>query len=135
MFPPDYKAFVILGDDVNKEITVDIAPLPTEEHHSLDYSNTQQITISSKHRMNDRLLHPDAIIPTKGSVDLAAFDLHSAECYIITPGKTAKINTGVNIEYPPGYFGSITSCSGLAIKHHLSISTGTIDRDYTGLIQ
>ena len=81
-------------------------------------------------------LNNNAIIPTRGSKEAAGFDLYACidEPVTIQPHETVKINTGLAIEPPKGYFGAIFARSGLAIKSGLRPANcvGVCDEDYTG---
>ena len=80
-------------------------------------------------------LDPDAIIPVRATPFSAAFDLFSLEDIHIDPfaGNTL-VKTGVAVQMPEGTYGRIAMRSGLAVKHHLFVSAGVIDLDYTGPI-
>lgn len=98
-----------------------------------------------------KLLSDKAKMPFKGSEEAAGFDLCACldkECNFyscskdnvnrlhIFPHKTVKINTGIAIEIPKGYFGGIYARSGLATKCGLRPANcvGVIDSDYRGEI-
>ncbi len=80
-----------------------------------------------------------AILPTSGSKYAAGYDLYAhidTETQYIQAGKTEKINTGICVEIPNGYFGAIFARSGLATKRGLRPANcvGVIDSDYRGEI-
>ena len=81
-------------------------------------------------------LNKNAIIPTKGSVGSAGFDLYACinEKVEIPAGKTVKIGTGLAIAIPQGFFGAIFARSGLATKKGLRPANcvGVGDSDYRG---
>lgn len=81
-------------------------------------------------------LSETAIIPTRGSEQAAGYDLYAdiQETTMIRPGDTLKVNTGIAIEIPDGYFGGIYPRSGLATKQGLAPANkvGVIDSDYRG---
>lgn len=81
-------------------------------------------------------LNENAIIPTKGSVGSAGFDLYACldEKVEIPVGKTVKIGTGWAIAIPRGFFGAIFARSGLATKKGLRPANcvGVGDSDYRG---
>jgi dUTP pyrophosphatase len=80
-------------------------------------------------------LHPDAIIPTRGTPHSAGFDLYAIKDMLITGGcGNVIIPTGIAVQLPEGTYGRIAMRSGLAVKQHLSVSAGVIDVDYTGEI-
>ena len=81
-------------------------------------------------------LNSNAKIPHRGSEGAAGYDLYACinEPYIITPHTTKKVETGLSIEIPHGYFGAIFARSGLATKKGLrpANAVGVCDIDYTG---
>jgi dUTP pyrophosphatase len=86
--------------------------------------------------MNIKLLNENAKIPTRGSEYSAGYDLYAAidKPLIIPVGETRKVDTGVAIECPIGYFGAIYARSGLATKRGLRPANcvGVADSDYRG---
>ena len=87
-------------------------------------------------------LNEKAKLPKRGSEQAAGYDLCSCfpedwgERLVIQPNETVKINTGLSMELPEGYFGGIFPRSGLAIKQGLVIANnvGVVDADYRGEI-
>lgn len=81
-------------------------------------------------------LNENAIIPTKGSVGSAGWDLYACldDKVEIPAGKTVKIGTGLAIAVPQGFFGAIFARSGLATKKGLRPANcvGVCDSDYRG---
>jgi dUTP pyrophosphatase len=79
-----------------------------------------------------------ATIPTRESSSAAGYDLYAdiAEPVTVPPHGTVKINTGLAMEIPDGYFGGIAARSGLAAKEGLRPANcyGIIDSDYRGEI-
>lgn len=67
-------------------------------------------------RLNDL-----AKIPTRGSKYSAGYDLYAATSYDIhiPPHSTVKIDTGLVMEIPQGYFGAFFARSGIATKRGL----------------
>ena len=95
--------------------------------------------------MEYKKLYETAITPTRGSEDAAGFDLYAcgyegqmcnAEHWevFVHAGDTIKINTGISVAIPKGYFGGIYARSGLACKQGLAPANkvGVIDSDYRG---
>eukprot|EP00957_Ditylum_brightwellii_P063404 4812515-Ditylum_brightwellii.AAC.1 len=80
------------------------------------------------------LKHPDGIVPFKGSLNAADYDMHSIESIIIPVEEQRKVNTWICMIFSKQYFGFVTLQSGLAAKHSISIPTGIIYPDYTGTI-
>ena len=85
-----------------------------------------------------KLLNDLAIFPTFGSYGAAGIDLYAASEYdiIIRPHQTVKIDTGLAMAIPDGYFGAIYARSGLATKQGLRPANcvGVVDSDYRGPI-
>lgn len=83
-------------------------------------------------------LSDTAKIPTRESSCAAGYDLYAdiPETITIKPHETMKINTGVAMEIPEGYFGGIAARSGLATKEGLRPANcyGIVDSDYRGQI-
>ena len=83
-----------------------------------------------------KLLNNKAKMPTRGSEKAAGYDLYACtnSPIIIAPHNTIKINTGVSIELPHGYFGGIFARSGLATNQgrRLANCVAVIDEDYRG---
>lgn len=79
-------------------------------------------------------LTEDAIIPTKGSINAAGYDLYATTDEIIPPFSTTRIGTGLAFEIPEGYFAGIYARSGLATKEGLRPANcvGVCDSDYRG---
>ena len=81
-------------------------------------------------------LNPNAIIPTKGSIEAAGYDLYACidKSISIKPQETVKIGTGLAVEIPASFWLGIFARSGLATKKGLRPANcvGVIDSDYRG---
>ena len=86
--------------------------------------------------MKIKKLHPDAILPTRGSAEAAGYDLYSVDTVCIEPGETRLIHTGIAIEIHQYFWGGIYARSGLATKKGLrpANGVGVIDSDFRGEI-
>ena len=88
--------------------------------------------------INIKLLNEFAKVPTRGSAQAAGYDLYAATNYEIEiqPHSTVKVDTGIAVEIPEGYFGAVYARSGLATKQGLRPANcvGVIDSDYRGPI-
>ena len=75
-------------------------------------------------------------IPCKATSGSAGYDLSSADCVTIEPGKCAMISTGVRVALPCDSVGLIFERSSLH-RHGLSLANkvGVIDSDYRGVIK
>lgn len=74
-----------------------------------------------KMKIRVKKLDEHAVLPTRGSVDAAGYDLYvkTTEDTVIPPHETVMIGTGLAMEIPQGYFGAIFARSGLACKSGL----------------
>ena len=77
-------------------------------------------------------LHPDAVIPFRGTAGSAGFDLSSIEAVTIPPRSRKLIHTGIAIACPPGTYARIAPRFGLTVRNSLGIGAGVIDPDYRG---
>lgn len=80
-------------------------------------------------------LHSAAKVPQKGREGDCAYDLFSVEQYRIKPFERVKIDTGIALEIPPGFYGQICERSGLAINKGLKVGGGIIDESFRGPLQ
>ena len=78
-------------------------------------------------------LDPGAFAPKRAHEYDAGLDLYSPVDYTLPARSRICIDTGVHAEIPSGYFGLITSKSGLMVNRGVKC-TGTIDSGYTGAI-
>lgn len=79
-------------------------------------------------------LDEGAFMPTRAHEPDAGADLRSPIDFVIYPGQSKQIDTGVHMEIPVGYAGFLKSKSGLATRHGVVSIEGTIDAGYTGSI-
>ena len=90
-------------------------------------------------KINIKKLYADAVIPTRGSIEAAGYDLYAYidNEIIIKSHETIMIGTGISLEIPDGYFGAIYARSGLASKKNLRPANcvGVIDSDYRGEVK
>jgi dUTP pyrophosphatase len=84
--------------------------------------------------LNFKKLHPNAMLPTRGSSNAAGLDLHSIEDVVIGIGERKGIRTGISVEIPIGFYGRVAPRSGLAIDYGIDVLAGVIDSDYRGEI-
>ena len=87
-----------------------------------------------------RLLHPDARLPTYGSVGAACFDFYAYvpnKSTLMLPNEPVDFPTGVSREIPEGWVLLLYSRSGHAFKSDIRLSNcvGVIDSDYRGEIR
>ena len=80
-------------------------------------------------------MSPGAVVPTKTTKYSIGLDLYSPENYLIHPRRQELIPIQIRLGIPPGYYGRITSKSGLAMQHEIHVGAGVIDPDYTAEIK
>lgn len=85
-------------------------------------------------QVNFKKINPYAITPTRAYKGDAGYDLYAFNQYIIKPGETIKVATGIILEIPEGYYMEIVPRSGISYKTMLRIanSPGIIDSGYRG---
>lgn len=77
------------------------------------------------------------VIPRQWSDGAVGFDLVAdipEDQWILAPGETRKIPTGICIQIPPGYCAQIWGRSGNAANRSLDRLAGIIDPDFRGEI-
>jgi dUTP pyrophosphatase len=79
-----------------------------------------------------KLIHPDAQVPSRGSIHAAGVDLYAPEGHRLVPGQRKLIPTGLKIAVPHGFYGRVAPRSGIAFKHGIDVLAGVIDSDYRG---
>lgn len=79
-------------------------------------------------------LSKNSIIPTRGSIKAAGYDLYAIENYILKPNERKLFKIGLSMEIPSGLYGRIAPRSGLALKNGIDVLAGVIDEDYRGEI-
>lgn len=87
-------------------------------------------------KLRFKKLKENAITPTRGSEYAAGYDLYCIEDLMIVPHNSVKVDTGLAIEIPEGYFGALFARSGLACENNIRPANcvGVIDADYRGPI-
>ena len=90
-------------------------------------------------KINVKLLHPKAQLPTYGSAEAAGADIYVCidEPVEIQPGCTVILPTGFALEVPKGCAGLIFARSSMGAKRHLAPANkvGVIDSDYRGEVK
>ena len=77
-------------------------------------------------------VHPEAIVPFRGTPESAGYDLFALEDIVLKPGEDYTIPLGLKFKLPEGYYGQLKVRSGHARKRLMEVHAGTIDRDYPG---
>lgn len=81
--------------------------------------------------------HPDAKMPEYVHPDDSGMDVYAVDDYVIHPGETKLIPTGIKVAVPNGYEIQIRPKSGRALKTKMRIanSIGTVDAGFRGELQ
>jgi len=77
-------------------------------------------------------LNPAAMLPVRGSVHAAGFDLAAAEPTVVPSLGKAIVKTGLAVAVPAGTYARIAPRSGLAAKKMIQTGAGVVDFDYRG---
>ena len=77
-----------------------------------------------------KILDERATIPTRSHATDAGLDLYALGDNVIEGGATALVKTGIAVDIPEGYEGSVRPRSGLTLKTPLKVQLGTIDSGY-----
>jgi len=72
------------------------------------------------------------VVPVRGSVHAAGFDLSASEPTTIPSGGKGVVKTGLAIAIPEGTYARIAPRSGLAAKKMIACGAGVVDYDYRG---
>lgn len=75
------------------------------------------------------------LTPKRGTPHSAGLDLCSDDQYLIEPGGSAIIGTGVAVAIPDDHYGLVLMRSGMGFKQDLMCHPGVIDSDYRGEIK
>lgn len=84
--------------------------------------------------VNVKKLHDDAVLPTYGTDGAAGFDFYSVEDYVVKPGQTIIVKTGLAMAIPKNFYLAVVPRSGVSVKTKIRIANapGTVDSDYRG---
>ena len=83
-------------------------------------------------RVRIKKLDPNAIIPKFAHDADAGMDLYSLKDYLIKPGETVKVETGIAMEFDPDYTALIWDKGSLSHNHSIKSLGGVFDADYRG---
>jgi dUTP pyrophosphatase len=93
-------------------------------------------------KVNIKLIHPQAKLPTRATKGSAGYDLYAVEDIQIPASQCgpdgtveigrALISTGLVLELTPGTVGRVGARSGLSVKSNIETGAGWIDSDYRG---
>lgn len=84
--------------------------------------------------MRIKQLHPNFIMPTKGTKLAGAFDIYMPKAGAIAWDETEKVGLGFSAEVPVGHVALVLPRSGEGAKYGLELNNtcGVIDADYRG---
>ena len=88
-------------------------------------------------KLGIKRLSDQAVLPKYQTSGSAGFDLHSIMNYVLEPGKTVLVSTGLAFNIPEGYELQIRPRSGVSAKTGLRVANapGTIDSDFKGEVK
>ena len=81
-----------------------------------------------------KLLDEKAVEPSRGSDEAAGYDMATCRDFVLQPGESRLVSTGIALQVPKGTYGRIASRSSLASRG-IEISGGVVDGDYRGEIK
>ena len=79
-------------------------------------------------------LYDSSLVPTKGHMDDAGWDLYSFEAISVPSGATVLVSTGIAMAIPKGYVGLIWDRSSMGVKG-IHRHAGVIDSEYRGEVK
>ena len=79
-------------------------------------------------------LSPNATLPTRTHTTDSGLDIYASEDTIVTHTHAVIIPTGIAVNIPAGYEGTIRPRSGKSSKTNLRVILGTIDAGYNSEI-
>lgn len=79
-----------------------------------------------------KLVTEDATCPRIATKSSAGYDLFAQADGKIEAGRRSKIDLGIIMEIPEGYYGQICSRSSLSLKNGIMSMGGVVDADYRG---
>lgn len=84
--------------------------------------------------MRFKPMHPNFILPTKGSKGAGALDLYMPEAGAVTLNQVKTVGLGFSAAIPKGYVGFLLPRSSSGAKYGLELNNtcGVIDADYRG---
>jgi dUTP pyrophosphatase len=79
---------------------------------------------------------PEAILPTKAHESDVGWDLATPIDFRLNPGETRRIDFGIIVDIPDGYYIQVHNRSSVVWKYNtmMALGTGTVDTQYRGAI-
>jgi dUTP pyrophosphatase len=90
------------------------------------------------YKMNNIVFKLDstALLPKRGSIYSAGYDIHANQPTVIHPHSRVLISTGVWLHtMDPSHYIRVAPRSGLAVRNSIDVGAGVVDPDYTGEIK
>ena len=81
------------------------------------------------------MINRDAYPIERAHFDDAGIDIRTPEEFVLHAGEQRKIDTGVSVEIPIGYYGKMESKSGLMFNHGIICMGGVVDSGFRGTIK
>ncbi len=80
-------------------------------------------------------LKDGAFFINRAHFDDAGIDIRTPEEFILHAGEQRKVDTGVSVQIPIGYYGKMESKSGLMVNHGIICMGGVVDSGFRGTIK
>lgn len=80
-------------------------------------------------------LTKDAYPIDRAHFDDAGIDIRTPEGFTLHAGEQRKVDTGVSVQIPIGYYGKMESKSGLMVNHGVICMGGVVDSGFRGTIK
>lgn len=85
-------------------------------------------------KISIKLVGQNAQIPKRAKAGDAAYDLYACRYQLVYTGKWQRVDTGISIAIPEGYYGRVAERSGLA-NMGIRVGGGVLDSSYRGTVQ
>lgn len=83
-------------------------------------------------KLQVKLLHPEAKVPTYAHTGDAGMDLYAIELVALKPGSRTQVRTGIAVAIPEGHVGLVWDKSGISHKGGVKTLGGVVDAGYRG---
>ena len=102
----------------------------------------EAVSVLSKHIPKDTKVFsiqkafPEAILPTRAHESDVGWDLATPIDFRLNPGETRRIDFGIIVDIPDGYYIQVHNRSSVVWKYNtmMALGTGTVDTQYRGAI-
>lgn len=119
--------------DVKKQFLVDLVEITYQALLNAVYE-AQRDKDAAPVEVYFEKVAPDAKLPTYAHDGDAGMDVYANEDYVINPGETVLVKTGIKVAIPKGYELQVRPRSGLSAKTKLRVANtpGTVDSGFRG---